>query len=184
MTPSLDAARSLVADGGEPTIAEVADAAMVSRATAYRYFPTQEALLVEVPLDEAAPTVGSLFGAGAPDDAEDRAALVQNALYDLARDNEAQFRIFLRASLTRALRDSDGGDPFRGARRTALLAEALAPLSDELTAHEIDRLIAALSMLVGMESMVVLHDVLRLEHNEARELGEWAVRQMVRAARR
>ena len=56
----LDAARSLVADGIEPTIAEVADAAMVSRATAYRYFPTQEALLVEVPLDEAAPTVESL----------------------------------------------------------------------------------------------------------------------------
>jgi len=179
----LDAARSLVAAGIEPTIAEVADAAMVSRATAYRYFPTQEALLVEVPLDEAAPTVESLFGSGAPEDAEDRAALVQNALYDLVRDNESQFRVFLRASLTRALRDSEGQDPLRGARRTALLAEALAPLTDELPADEIDRLIAALSMLVGVESMIVLHDVLRLDHHDARLRGEWAVRQMVRAAR-
>ena len=179
----LDAARSLVAAGIEPTIAEVADAAMVSRATAYRYFPTQEALLVEVPLDEAAPTVESLFGSGAPEDAEDRAALVQNALYDLVRDNESQFRVFLRASLTRALRDPEGQDPLRGARRTALLSAALAPLSDELTDGEIDRLIAALSMLVGVESMIVLHDVLRLDHDEARRRGEWAVRQMVRAAR-
>ena len=61
---------------------------MVSRATAYRYFPTQEALLVELPLDVAAPTVPSLFGDDAPSDPEDRVALVQNALYDLARDHE------------------------------------------------------------------------------------------------
>ena len=39
-------------------------------------------------------------------------------------------------------------------------------------------------MLVGVEAMVVLRDVLHLDHDEAREMGEWAVRQMVRAARR
>jgi hypothetical protein len=39
-------------------------------------------------------------------------------------------------------------------------------------------------MLVGSESMVVLRDVLRLEHEDARDAGEWAVRQLVRAARR
>lgn len=180
----LRAARELVVQGQAPTVAEVADAAMVSRATAYRYFPTQEALLVEVPLDEAAPTVASLFGADAPADPEDRVALVQNALYDLTRDHDAEFRLFLRASLTRPLQDADGtGDPHRGARRTALLAEALAPLSNELTTEEIERLRMALAILVGGESMIVLSDVLRLEHNDAREIGEWAVRQMVRAAR-
>src|SRR5438270_13776614 len=178
----LDAARSLVADGIEPTIAEVADAAQVSRATAYRYFPTQEALLVEVPLDEAAPTVESLFAPGAPGDAEDRAALVQNALYDLARDNESQFRVFLRASLTRALRDPERQDPLRGARRTALLAEALAPLTDELTAGEIDRLIATLSILAGVESMIALHDVVRLAPEVARPRGGGPVSKLVRAA--
>ncbi len=34
---------------------------MVSRATVYRYFPTQDALLVELPLDIAAPTAAMLF---------------------------------------------------------------------------------------------------------------------------
>ncbi len=180
----LRAARDLIAEGQTPTVTEVADAAMVSRATAYRYFPTQEALLVEAPLDEVAPTVASLFGEGAPSDPEDRAALVQNALYDLARDNEAQYRVFLRGSLTRSL-DADGSrDPFRGARRAALLAEALEPLAGELPAEEIEQLKTALAMLVGVESMVVLRDVLRLEHDDARESGECAVRQLVRAARR
>ena len=182
----LQAARELVAQGKTPTLSEVADAAMVSRATAYRYFPTQEALLVEVPLDIAAPTVASLFGDDAPSDAEDRAALVQNALYDLARDHETEFRLFLRSSLMRSpAAVADGtGNPFRGARRLSLLDAALAPLADELPAEDIDRLRTALSMLDGLESMVVLRDILRLQHDEARAAGERAVRDMVRAARR
>ncbi|MGZ4299837.1 MAG: TetR/AcrR family transcriptional regulator [Solirubrobacteraceae bacterium] len=181
----LAAARELVGQGKAPTVAEAADAASVSRATAYRYFPTQEALLVEVPLDVAAPTVQSLFsGPAAPQDPEDRAALVQNALYDLARDHEAEFRLFLRNSLLRALDDPDGtGDPFRGARRSVLLDTALAPLAQELRPEGITRLKTALSILVGVESMIVLRDVLRLSHDEARAAGEWAVRAMIQTAR-
>jgi AcrR family transcriptional regulator len=181
----LSAARELVSRGQSPSVAEVADAAHVSRATAYRYFPTQEALLVEVPLDEDAPTVADLFGEGAPADPEERAVLVQRALYDLARDHEQEFRLFLRSSLTRGMRNGEASaDPFRGARRAALLREALAPLADELAAEEIQRLTTALSMVVGVEAMIVLRDVLRLEHDEARQAGEWAVRQLVRASRR
>ena len=181
----LAAARELVAQGKAPTVVETADAANVSRATAYRYFPTKDALLVEVPLDVAAPTAQSLFPDGtAPQDAEDRAALVQNALYDLARDHEAEFRLFLRSSLLRALEDPDGtGDPFRGARRSVLLDTALEPLAHELPAEEITRLKTALSILVGVESMIVMRDVLRLDHAQARAAGECAVREMVRAAR-
>src|SRR5436309_4111550 len=105
----LTAARELAAQGKPPTVARAADAATVSRATAYRYFPTQEALLVEIPIDIAAPTIQSLFDNDtAPHDPEDRAALVQNALYDLARDHETEFRLFLRNTLLRALEHPDG----------------------------------------------------------------------------
>ncbi len=181
----LTAARELVREGRSPSVAEVADAAQVSRATAYRYFPTQEALLVEAPLDESAPTVADLFGEGAPDDPEERAVLVHRALYDLTRDNEQQFRLFLRSSLARGMKNGETTtEPFRGARRAALLREALAPLADEVSPQDIQRLIAALSMLVGAEAMLVLRDVLRLEDDEARGAAEWAVRELVRAARR
>src|SRR5437763_8593932 len=154
----LTAARELAAQGKTPTVAQAADAATVSRATAYRYFPTQEALLVEIPIDIAAPTIQSLFDDdSAPHDPEDRAALVQKALYDLVRDHEAEFRLFLRNTLLRALEDPDNtGEPFRGARRSDLLDRALAPLEGELPASEIKQLTTALSMLVGIESMIVL----------------------------
>lgn len=40
----LDAARELLAEGRTPNVGEAAEAAGVSRATAYRYFPYQRAL--------------------------------------------------------------------------------------------------------------------------------------------
>jgi AcrR family transcriptional regulator len=41
------AADEIVSEGRAPTVADVARCADISRATAYRYFPTQEALLLE-----------------------------------------------------------------------------------------------------------------------------------------
>lgn len=46
-----------------------------------------------------------------------------------------------------------------------------------------ERLEAAVAMLVGVESMIVMRDVLQLDHDDARQVGEWAVRQLVRAVR-
>jgi AcrR family transcriptional regulator len=179
----LRAARELLSEGKTPSVAAVADAAMVSRATAYRYFPNPDVLLAEVPLDMAVPTVESLFGDAAPSDPEDRVALVHNAFYDFTRKHESQWRLFLRASIMRSLQDPDGtGDPFRGARRVALLDEALAPLANELPANELEQLKTALAVLVGGEALIVLRDVLRLDHHQARARGEQAVRQLVRAA--
>src|SRR3954447_6585663 len=50
------AAADLIRKGGVPTITDAAEAAGISRATAYRYFPTQDMLLAEV----------ALFAAGGP----------------------------------------------------------------------------------------------------------------------
>src|SRR5919106_1299453 len=54
------AATDLLKEGSPPTVAEAAARAKVSRATAYRYFPTQEALMVEV--TDLSPTVSPIEG--------------------------------------------------------------------------------------------------------------------------
>src|SRR5882762_7092949 len=59
----LEAAANLIAEGRTPTTTEVADAAGVSRRTAYRYFPTQEQLLVESSLEELRPVVEAAMAA-------------------------------------------------------------------------------------------------------------------------
>src|SRR6185503_648192 len=57
----LQAAARLMKQGGPPTLEEVAEEALVSRATAYRYFPRVEALMVEAAVDVAVPEPSVLF---------------------------------------------------------------------------------------------------------------------------
>ena len=180
----LAAAGQLISEGRTPTVAEAADAALVSRATAYRYFPSQEALLAEAPLQVGLPTVASLFGGtDAPTDVEDRVALVHNVMFDHIRDREVDFRIFQRNSLLRSL-DTDRTEPnLRPAFRLQLLDAALQPLEREVDTEALQQLKTALCVLVGTEAVIAMRDVVGLEHEEARAHGEWAVRQLVRAVR-
>src|SRR5688572_12816733 len=68
-TALLEATRELVARGRTPNVEEAAEAAGVSRATAYRYFPNQRALLVAAhPEIEAK----ELLGGDAPVDPQER----------------------------------------------------------------------------------------------------------------
>lgn len=180
----LAAAGQLISEGRTPTVAEAADAAQVSRATAYRYFPSQEALLAEAPLQIGLPTVAALFGdADAPTDAEDRVALVHNVMYDHIRDREVDFRIFLRISVLRSLDTDRTEQNLRPAFRLQLLDTALAPLEPEVEPEALQRLKMALSVLIGTEALIAMRDVLGLDHDEARAHGEWAVRQLVRGVR-
>src|SRR6266480_2690148 len=90
------AARALVATGQTPTVEGAAEMALISRTTAYRYFPNQRALLVA-----AHPETGatSLLPDDAPDDAATRLDLVMDAFIRSTVDNEAQQRTMLRLSL-------------------------------------------------------------------------------------
>lgn len=51
-----------------PSLEEVAAEALVSRATAYRYFPNLQSLLLEASLDVAIPEAAAIFDAAPEDD--------------------------------------------------------------------------------------------------------------------
>jgi len=177
----LDAAARLLGEGRSPSVAEVADAAGVSRATAYRYFPSQDAMLLEAGL---APSVAPPDRV-VPDTLADpgqRAAAVQRYLFELTRDNEPAFRAFMAAILQESART--GGRPaaaLRGNRRGPMLERALAPLDGRLDPQTRDRLAKALAGMVGLEAYVALTDVAGLDPDEARETMAWAIETLVRA---
>src|ERR1700712_4734402 len=94
------AARRLVAEGKAPSVDAAAAAAGIARATAYRYFPTQLALLAAAHPETAA---HSLLPDNAPvDDVVQRLDLVVAAFTQLIADTEAQQRTMLRLSLEAA----------------------------------------------------------------------------------
>ncbi len=60
----LQAASRLMAQGQLPKVADVAKEALVSRATAYRFFSSDEALIAEAAIDVRTPTATQLFEGG------------------------------------------------------------------------------------------------------------------------
>ncbi|WP_373355909.1 TetR/AcrR family transcriptional regulator [Pseudoroseicyclus sp. CXY001] len=160
----LAAARELVAEGQAVTVHAAAEAAGVSRATAYRYFSDPSVLAAEAGLAVAvAPYEEVVAGAETP-----QARLLAVALYmfDLALANEPAFRHFLARWLD-AWAAGEGG-PTRGARRVEMFERALGPGRAGLSPEEAAALVRGLTMATGSEAMIALLDIARSDPAEAR----------------
>ncbi len=172
------AARALVAEGATPTVEAAAEAAAISRTTAYRYFPSQRALLAAAHPETA---VESLLPENAPEDVAARLDLVVAAYTRLTLDNESQQRTMLRLSLE-ADPEERSQLPLRQGRVIKWIEEALAPLQPDLPAAEVRRLAVAIRSATGIEALVWLTDVAGLSTDEATDLMGWSARAMLAAA--
>lgn len=181
----LHAATRLVRQGRKPSLEEIAEEAMVSRATAYRYFPKVDALLLEAALDVAIPDADALLERAPPDDAIARVECVDEGLHDMIVAHEAQLRTMLVHSLQRGPAGSDDDAlPARQNRRTPLIEAALAPVRSQFKPAALKQLKHALALVIGTEAMVVCKDVLQLDDAETRKVKRWAIRALIEAARK
>lgn len=178
----LQAAATLLSQGGRPTLEEVAAQALVSRATAYRYFPKIEALYLEASIDVDTPQAEQVLAGVSASDAVARLRRVDDALDAMSRANEVALRMMLAQSLELSARgESDAVLPVRQNRRTPLIDAALEPLYARFTPAALKNLRHALALVMGPEAMIVLKDVLQLDEAEARRVRRWAIRALVRA---
>ncbi len=167
----LSAARDLMSEGKEVTLAKVAERAKTSRATVYRYFSDPSVLALDATLDlDVTPTSELLEGL---DDVRNRVHVVARYYLDFSRVHEAHFRQFLAESLKASL--EDGTVKMRGARRVAAFSEALAPVCPLMEPKEIDNLAKRLSMTTGMEQLIILEDILRVDKATGYQLQEGLV---------
>jgi len=126
-TALVAAVRDLVAAGGRsPTVAEAAEAASVSRTTAYRYFPTQKSLLLAAHPEIEATT---MLAADVGDEPEVRLEAAVRAFMAMVVDTEAQQRTMLRLSLEP---DTVRLLPLRQGRAVGWFGEALEPVVGDL----------------------------------------------------
>ncbi len=181
----LQAAARLTSQGRHPSLEEIAEEAMVSRATAYRHFPDVTALLVEASLDIETPQPEEVFRGGPREDPVARLERVDAAFDRMIRDNEVALRLMLRHTLERSVRrGSDASTPVRQNRRTPLIEAALEPARREFRPAALKTLTRALALVIGTEAMLALKDVLQLDEAEARRVRRWAIRALVDAARK
>jgi AcrR family transcriptional regulator len=179
----LTTAIRLMQDGFIPSVSDVAEAAEVSRATAYRYFPSQ-ATMVQAVVDEALGPV--LAWRSELADADERVADLLSFAFPRMLEYEATHRAALEQALDQWTRRQAGtlGSESRIVRgnRRALLRDALSPMRAQVSAGTYDRLAHSLSLVFGVEAIIVLKDIYGLDDDQVREVALWAAHALVGAA--
>jgi AcrR family transcriptional regulator len=167
-------AMALMRDAGHiPSIAEVAVRAHVSRATAYRYFPSRGALVTAV-IDNSLGPVRQLAS-----DLPDGRARVRE-LFELTFPRFKEYEEMLRAAVQFSLEQhalEKAGlleeEPYRRGHRIRILEHAIAPLAGELPPAIHRRLHHALSIVYGIEPYIVLKDIWGLGDREVERVAMW-----------
>lgn len=164
-TAILQAAAELSRTGREVTMSEVAKAALVSEATAYRYFPDLAGLLREAiagqlpdPAEALAPVAGS-------DDPVERIAAATGFLLRHVLSRQGVVRALIAATITRP-----GQSQARPGLRYGLIDSALAPLEHTLGATDpagLTQLKRDLAVVVSAEALFSLTDACGLDPEEA-----------------
>jgi len=179
----VSAAARLV-DGGcaNPTIDDIAEEALVSRATVYRYFESTADVLWQVFSDrhmldaEAARPITS-------DDLTERVLSAEENVNDYLFRNHEGTRAFERVMLERRVQGRST-DEDRPGRRFRQIDAALAPLEPRIDPDELEVVQHALSLAIGSQAMIALLDTGRLDAERARDVTRFACRAIVNEAER
>src|SRR5688500_3964169 len=180
----LDEAVHLVRRGRIPSVAEVAQSAGVSRATAYRYFPSRSKLVSAVIAEALAPVPRAMPHAC---DATPRLHELRARPYSRFHDFEPHMRAALQLALEHQSLEAAGlleEEPFRRGQRTEILATTIAPLKKKLSKKTYDRLLRALAVVYGIEPMVILKDICGASDRDTEAVVRWMMDALVDAALR
>jgi AcrR family transcriptional regulator len=159
------AAAELSRTGREVTMPEVARAALVSEATAYRYFPDLASLLQEAMAGQLPSTAEALAPVAGKDDPVARIAAATEFLLRHVLSRQGVVRALIAATITRP-----GQAQIRPGLRFGLIDEALAPLDGTLgRTHPavLAQLKRDLAVVVSAEALFSLTDLHSLDPEEA-----------------
>jgi AcrR family transcriptional regulator len=173
-TAIVDATRSLIRSGSEITMPAVARAAMVSEATAYRYFPDLVSLLREAIVRDWPSPDEALMPVAGSEDSVERIGYATEYLLRETLTYEGAVRAMISASVVRP--DAAGARPVR---RFGLIDKALAPLEATLAVADpgaFEQLRLDLAVIVSAEALFNLIDLCGLA-------PEAAIRSAVHTAR-
>jgi AcrR family transcriptional regulator len=182
----MEGARTLLREGKVPSVADAAEAAGVSRATAYRYFPTQGALVREA-VDAGLVRGRSAWEERLGDAGEltERVERYVSLVFGLMREDEALMRGYLLLALEQWAKLQAGEElgeaPIKRGGRLEAISATLEPFTDQLDDEAIRRLSVALSLLVGIEAHIIFRDIWGIDDDEARGISLWMARVLAEA---
>jgi AcrR family transcriptional regulator len=172
--------------GGRPqSIAEAAELALMSPATAYRYFPSAQALWKEAALELVQPWDAELVDQAGRDPLARLEAVVKTIGWHQL-DEEMTYRSLARAGRERwfdQLSLPEGQRvPVCEGRRLRWNSKIVEPLRGQLSDNQLSDLLGALALVWGTEAVISRRDVSRLDTDDAKRVMLSASRWMVQGA--
>ena len=151
---------------------EAAERALVSVATAYRYFSSADDLWWEAS-NVAFGDQGALAGqaeqrieAAGSDPQARLEALIRSVGFQML-DDQLPYRRIAKSALEQWFRQSESPPseqvPIRQGRRNEQIRKVITPLHDQLSEKDVDRIAYALGLVVGSEAMISLTDAVGLD---------------------
>lgn len=148
---------------------EVAERALVSVATAYRYFSSAEELWWEasnMAFGGALAQAEQRIEAAGSDPQARLEALIRSVGFQMLED-QIPYRRITKTALEQWFRQSDSPAsekvPIRQGRRNEQIRNVIAPLDGQLSKKDMDRIAEALGLVVGAEAMISLTDAVGLD---------------------
>ena len=173
---------SMVKGGRAPSVAEVAVRTGVSRATAYRYFPSRSKLISAVIGEGLAPVRNTRTIAR---DGPLALRELFEKTFPIFKENERHMRAALQLALEHESLERAGlleEEMFRRGHRRDILARTARPMRVALGTVGFERLLKALSVVYGIEIYVVLKDIWGASDREVEEIARWMLEALVSAA--
>jgi AcrR family transcriptional regulator len=174
------AVQALLAEGRRPTLQDVADRALVSRATAYRYFSSIETLEAMARLDRAVPALDAVLRPG--DDPVRAAGRAAEHINRMLLDDEHGVHVLVRSAMQDWLDSSPDARPPRPGWRLRLIEPIVLSCGDRLDAAAKRRVRGALALVMGVEAVVSLRDVAGESTDAAIQIARWAAESLMLAA--
>jgi AcrR family transcriptional regulator len=179
----LDTAMDLIQqDGHIPSIAEVAVRSNVSRATAYRYFPSRSALITSV-VDASLGPVRQLEQDTRG--GRERVHAIFKATFPRFKEFEPQLRAACQLAMEQWALQRAGlleEEPYRRGHRVRILDHALEPMKRQMTPASRDRLHKSLSILFGIEAYAILKDMWGMGEREIEKTVLWMADALIDAS--
>lgn len=157
----------------EFNLEDIAKKSGISRATIYRYFSNSTILAAEAGLDVSTKSPESICENLEGLKLEEKILKIQEYYNELAIDHEKLFKQYISAVL-----DSNSSTPKRGARRKRTLQLILKETN--FTKKEKENLSNLLTILMGIEPVIVTKDVCGLGNKESQELMKWGMQLLLK----
>lgn len=180
VTTALD----LFEKGAMPSVSELAQEAGVSRATAYRYFPTQSDLITATVNESLGPI---LTWRPQSEKTEERIDELLSYAFPRMFEHEGALRAALQASLqqwaqSRSVPLGTKDKRLERGNRKDILTMVTSPMKADYPQDIIDKVIRAFSVIYGSEIFLVLKDIWKMEDSQVTELAQWIAKAIMNQA--